>query len=779
MNKANVHPLVLLGFLCLFCIASSLASGQEIGKPFTVADEIALTVFVDANGNPSQVHFSPNGNYFAVWSERGRLDLNLVDDSLRFYRSKDVEDFLKRDDMSRRPAPLWVVNRTGKEGPIICNWSWLRDSSGVAFLEGEGDWSDKRLMLADLRKKTVEFLTSTTEAVKTFDINDRRHYVYIAVGVTERKKPESAAIIGTGRSLYELLFPDTPINRSFYDRRSKDLWAVVDGKRVAVKTIASPFGFDTPLALSPDGQSLVTTIPVPEVPLSWETLYPPPFASSRSRIHAGSQDMDAPYGEGAAHQYVRVDLQTGIVEALTDAPLARDAGWWAGRGSPSWSTDGEQILLPGTFIKSDAPSRPCVAVVNLRSHTRSCVETLKSLTENSGVEEGYHAIHSARFAGADNQRIVLTFHFPGDLSSRGTSEYQRTAEGTWKLVRQSQGERNSEREGFEVTIEQGFDKPPQLVGTNKKTSRLIWDPNPQLKGVDLGQGSIYAWKNKAGRERKAGLYLPVNYKAGQRYPLVIQTHGFEQFEFRPSGVFPTAFAARALAAAGIMVLQTEEVGDTGDCADGTPDEGPCNASGYETIANRLVADGLVDPDRIGIIGFSRTCFYVMEMLTSSSFRVKAASITDGVIGGYLEYVLLTDLVASDSNSLIGTAPFGEGLQQWLKRSPGFNLDKINAPLMVVGLGPGSLLYMWQPYAGLHYLHKPVDVIMLNTDEHVLTNPAVRMASQGGSVDWFRFWLQDYENPDPAKAEQYKRWRGLRELQKANEAKEKAGAAAIN
>ena len=43
-----------------------------------------------------------------------------------------------------------------------------------------------------------------------------------------------------------------------------------------------------------------------------------------------------------------------------------------------------------------------------------------------------------------------------------------------------------------------------------------------------------------------------------------------------------------------------------------------------------------------------------------------------------------------------------------------------------------------------------------------------MASQGGSVDWFRFWLQGYEDPDPAKAEQYKRWRGLRKMQSDNE-----------
>jgi len=48
-----------------------------------------------------------------------------------------------------------------------------------------------------------------------------------------------------------------------------------------------------------------------------------------------------------------------------------------------------------------------------------------------------------------------------------------------------------------------------------------------------------------------------------------------------------------------------------------------------------------------------------------------------------------------------------------------------------------------------------------------------MPSQGGSVDWFRFWLQDYEDPDPAKKEQYERWRGLKKMQEENEAKEKA------
>jgi dipeptidyl aminopeptidase/acylaminoacyl peptidase len=210
----------------------------------------------------------------------------------------------------------------------------------------------------------------------------------------------------------------------------------------------------------------------------------------------------------------------------------------------------------------------------------------------------------------------------------------------------------------------------------------------------------------------------------------------------------------------------------------TPEEGPCAVSGYEAAVQKLVSDGLVDPDKIGILGFSRTCFYVMETLTTGFIHLKAASMEAGVMEDYFQYMIMAR-PGNESDSMIGAKPFGEGLQLWLKRSPGFNLDKITAPLRIVGQGPANMATMWQPYAGLRYLKKPVDLMMLNTDEHVLTNPGVRLASQGGSVDWFRFWLQGYEDPDPAKTEQYDRWRILRKLQEENDLRSTAPKSASN
>jgi hypothetical protein len=174
------------------------------------------------------------------------------------------------------------------------------------------------------------------------------------------------------------------------------------------------------------------------------------------------------------------------------------------------------------------------------------------------------------------------------------------------------------------------------------------------------------------------------------------------------------------------------------------------------------------------VGFSRTCFYVVTALTSSLIKFKAASVTDGVMVDYMQYLISVDsdsdnTLANEYDVMIGARPFGHGLSQWLELSPLFKMDKVTAPLMVVGLGRRRLLFMWGPYAALRYLNKPVDLIILNDEEHVLTNPAARMASQGGTVDWMRFWLQNYEDPDPAKAEQYKRWRELRNLQMVQDA----------
>src|SRR5579862_1426719 len=768
--------LLALGVIAFSSLAFSPRLSAQAKRPFTVTDEIGLTLFNHLSGEAGEIHFSPDGSYFAVWTERGRVDQNRLENSLRFYRSKDVKEFLQRPNKLLLPAPVWMVSRSKGEGPIISSWRWLADSSGVAFLDRTVG-GNQRLFLADLRQRTVEPLTSANEDVKSFDITDRQHYVYTSASIQTRSaKLQPPAVVGTDHSLNELILPSA-FGEAQVSSSPGYLWAVVDGRRFQCKhdrVALTPVG---KMALSPQGRTLVTSLQVPKVPAAWEMLYPPPYASDPYRMHPG----------GSANQYVLIDLQTGSVQALTDAPSSMGAGWWSEVfGGPSWSTDGQNILLPGTFIKSpsNALSRPCVAVVHLPSNTTGCIEALKGHTE-TGVEEGYHFIKDAHFEGIDSRRVRVDLYNYPDFSA-GTSFYLQNADGTWHMVEQKKGVSEVEHDSLRIAVKEGINEAPLLIATNEGRSQVIWDPNPQVEGFDLGEATVYIWKDQEGRIWKGGLFKPRNYRQGERYPLVVQTHGFMESEFRPSGIFPTAFAARALAAAGILVLQVGR----GGCPGVSLEEGPCYVRGFRSGVDQLVSQGFVDPDRIGIIGFSRTCYYVMEMLTTSPLHLMAASVTDGVMEDYFQYILMPDRISKEADSMVGASPFGKGLQQWIIRSPGFNLDKIHTPLMVVGEGPFSLLFMWEVYAGLHYLKKPVDLIMLNTDEHVLTNPAVRMASQGGSVDWFRFWLKGEERTEPvlqtgetkeSLEAQYVRWRGLRKMQEENDKKEKAAkpAAAVN
>ena len=281
------------------------------------------------------------------------MDLNVVEDSLRVYRSEDVEDFLKRSDWSQPPSPEWVVNRSDKEGPIIHKWCWLSDSSGVAFLERTVN-GNQRLVLASLRDKTVEPLTPETETVKAFDIRDRQHYVYTANDPVKRwtghVDPQASSVVGTGHTLYELLLPDDPATIRFSPNDSY-LWAVAGGGRFEIKHGGAPL-VPGVLALSPDGASLVTTLRVHDVPAPWERLYPPPTSSDPYRFRAG----------GSMDQYVRIDLQTGSIQALTNAPTSRASGLWAPvLSNPKWSNNGQKILLPGTFLSSERSE--CIATV--------------------------------------------------------------------------------------------------------------------------------------------------------------------------------------------------------------------------------------------------------------------------------------------------------------------------------------------------------------------------------------------------------------------------------
>jgi hypothetical protein len=123
---------------------------------------------------------------------------------------------------------------------------------------------------------------------------------------------------------------------------------------------------------------------------------------------------------------------------------------------------------------------------------------------------------------------------------------------------------------------------------------------------------------------------------------------------------------------------------------------------------------------------------------------------------------------TDSVLVNGGSPVGPGIASWLKSSPGFNLDKVRAPVRIEYYGRANFLGGWQLFSSLSLLEKPVDFVWLPYGTHLLVKPWERLTSQQGNVDWFVFWLEGAKDSVPSKREQYARWEELRSLPNEND-----------
>jgi hypothetical protein len=425
--------------------------------------------------------------------------------------------------------------------------------------------------------------------------------------------------------------------------------------------------------------------------------------------------------------------------------------------------------LVGSAEERAQRRQPCtVAVVETRTLEASCI-TYSTFREDA--DEAKRFVSSVKF-GRDQDEVQIDFGHYGHRVEN-TSEWYRLTQGKWKRVAWVSGgaradsatrEKGERLRKLSIWIDQSLGRRPTLWASEGGTSwgKEFFDPNPRLRDIKLGEATVYRWRDRTGYEWTGGLVKPVGYRPGQRYPLVIQTYVFPDGLFLADGMDTTAEAAMPLASEGIAVLQIQKRFDHAI----TDQEAAEQLPGYEAAIDQLATDGLIDPKRVGIIGFSRGCYYVESALIKMPDRFAAATIADGSDQSYVGHRLFyPGALTQQDDTIYGVKPIGAGLAKWVSEAPGFNLDKVQAPLRIEAITPVSILMEWELYSSLLELGKPVDFVYFPNGQHILQKPLERMASQQGNVDWFRFWLQGKEDPDPAKAEQYQRWEKLCDLQR--------------
>jgi dipeptidyl aminopeptidase/acylaminoacyl peptidase len=456
-------------------------------------------------------------------------------------------------------------------------------------------------------------------------------------------------------------------------------------------------------------------------------MHPERYAYYKS-MNAYARRVAAPYG--------LVDLKTGKIERLIDAPHPQ-FDQLNGGGPPVWSPDGESVLV----------------------YTLSPPETnLSEDREKSNLLPGWYEVS---IPGRASQRLnvpigwrVLRWNSAGKalVLSKGAefALLTKTATGKWGgltslgsvpgLNTQIAAATNGR---LVIGVREAPSEPPELAAYDYVTGRAhpITNLNPALRERHYGATEEIHWASKYDDDASGLLVKPTEYRPGTLYPLVLLlddgTLGQEGEPFLIDAALQlSGYAIQALADNGFVVLYAREPKSLRRVI-GTHDEGEHMREHVESAVAVLVRRGLIDPARVGLSGWSRAAYYTNYTLIHSSMPFAAAAQIDG---GGLEYTE-------------GTRPFSD-----------LELTRIRTPILFEAHGLFSLILSTAMADRLDALRKPTEILYFAGASHQTTQPRQRLRSLTVNVDWWRFWLKDETDPSAEKKRQYDQWRALRPMQ---------------
>lgn len=299
-----------------------------------------------------------------------------------------------------------------------------------------------------------------------------------------------------------------------------------------------------------------------------------------------------------------------------------------------------------------------------------------------------------------------------------------------------------------------------LINLRDGTSRPLANVNSEFQGIRLSPATLLEWTNKYGDKTFGYLVKPINYQPGKRYPLIVTTYRARGFLRGGTG---DEYPIQLFAANGFAVLAfnaaSERLTKAGDIRTAKLRWYSPMAS-LETSLKLLTQMGIVDSNRAGLTGLSYgTQITNFTISHSGLFHAAASSAISSV--DPIFYYLERDGVRQVYRAYgLNEPPSGKGATVWREISSALNVKRVTAALLVQ-VADSEYLYGLQFYSALKDHQKPVEMFIYPDEAHIKNQPKHRYEIYQRNLDWFNFWLQGKEDPDPAKAEQYKRWHQLK------------------
>jgi len=283
-------------------------------------------------------------------------------------------------------------------------------------------------------------------------------------------------------------------------------------------------------------------------------------------------------------------------------------------------------------------------------------------------------------------------------------------------------------------------------GLSKFAPLRISDVNANLPKHPLPETRVITWAGDRGEKIEGLLTLPVGYAPGKRYPLLLVIHG------GPAGVFklthvvtPGAYTTAVFASAGFAVLRPNPRGSSGyGTAFRRANEKDWGGGDYRDLmagVDAVIAMGIADPDRLGVMGWSYGGFMTSWIITQTN-RFRAASIGAPV----------TDLVSftgtSDIPAFLPSYFGGEFWDEQLveiyrERSPMSHVGRARTPALIqqgesdlrVPISQGYELYNALKRQGI-----PTRMVTYPRQPHGIREPRLLRDLVERNLAWMEQWL---------------------------------------